>query len=127
MDAEEPPILLDGARVVRYAIVDNTRPGLRSGVVAGGVPVDFDVVTRIVMAEDLVDGSVLLMHCNAEWSTVAAERLPDLESAQRTADAAYAGVGMSWTVFRDLTPQEEREVQITRTFLRELANEFRDA
>ena len=127
MDAREPPLLLDGARVVRFAIIDNTRPGLRSGVVAGGVPVDFDVVSRIVMAEDLVDGSVLLMHCNAEWSTVAAERLPDLQSAQRTADAAYAGVAMGWTAFRDLTPEEEREVQITRTFLRELANEFRDA
>jgi len=127
MDAEEPPFVIDGARVVRYAIVDASGPGARrSGIAGDGVPVDFGSASRMLMAEDLLDGSIVLMHCNAEWMTVVAQRHPDLESAQRSADAACAGLAVEWRPFRSLTAEERRELETTRSFLRELAREYGD-
>jgi hypothetical protein len=126
MESPEPPILLDGARVVRFALLD-TGGGARrlSAVVADGVPVDSGTVTRIAMAEDLVDGSIIVMYCNEEWGTVAAERHPDLDTAQRSADAAYAGMALGW-IEREPHGDEEREVRTTRDFLREIARDFGD-
>ena len=87
--------------------------------------VDSDTVTRIAMAEDLVDGSIIVMYCNEEWGTVAAERHPDLDTAQRSADAAYAGMALGW-IEREPHGDEEREVRTTRDFLREIARDFGD-
>jgi hypothetical protein len=126
MEAQEPPILLDGARVVRFALLDVKGNDRRfSAVVADGVPVNADTVTRIAMAEDLVDGSAIVMYCNADWGTVAAERHPDQESARRAAEMAYAGTALGWTE-RRARGDEEREVQVTRDFLREIARDFGD-
>lgn len=123
MDEQVPPILLDGARVVRFALLE---PGRRaSAIVADGVPVDFEQVSRIAMVEDLVDGTVIAMYCDAEWSSVAAERHPDLETARRAAEAAYSGVAIAW-IERRASVEEEREVQVTRDFLREIARDYGD-
>ena len=123
MEEPVPPILLDGARVVRFALLD---PGRRMAtIVADGVPVDSETVSRIAMAEDLVDGTVIAMYCNAEWGSVAAERHPDLETARRAAETAYSGVAIAWTE-RRASAEEEREVQVTRDFLREIARDYGD-
>jgi hypothetical protein len=121
----EPPILLDGTRVVRYAMIDTRSPGAgMAGVVAGGVPIDLRIVDRLAIAEDLLDPGVFLLHCNDNWETVAAENYPDADAAQRTADEAYRDVRLKWTVFRALTESEAEEVETTRSFLREIATEF---
>jgi hypothetical protein len=123
-DRDAPPVLLDGHHVVRYAVVDRSSPPPpHFSVVAGGVPVGLDVVSRLVAAEDLVKGHVYLMHCNDDWATVAAETFPDADAAQRSAESRYAGVKAPWRG-RPLSEAERREVETTREFLREIAADF---
>lgn len=123
----EPPFLLDGNHVLRYAVIDTAAPPPpHFSVVVAGIPVDLDVVCRLIVAEDLVKGGVYLMHCDADWMTVAAEAFTDADAAQRSAEARYAGVPMAWTHYRELSDGERREVEATRNFLRELAAEYPD-
>ncbi len=123
----EPPFLLDGTHVVRYAVIDpNLPPPSHFNVVAAGIPIDLAVVRRLIVAEDLVKGGAYLMHCDDEWMTVAAEVFRDADAAQRSADSRYAGVPLRWVHYRELTESERREVETTRNFLRELAGEYPD-
>lgn len=123
----EPPFLLDGTHVVRYALIDASRaPPSHFSVVANGVPLDLDVVRRLIIAEDLVKGGVYLMHCNEDWETVAAEGFTDADAAQASAESRYAGVPVAWHRYRPLSDTERREVAVTREFLREIAAEFPD-
>jgi hypothetical protein len=121
----EPPFLLDGTQVVRYAVIDTSMPPPpHFSVVAGGVPVGLDTVSRLIVAEDLVKSGVYLLHCDTEWATVAAETFPDADAAQASAESRYAAVKAEWHRYRPLSESEQREVEITRDFLREMAAEF---
>jgi hypothetical protein len=121
----EPPFLLDGHHVVRYAVIDTSKPPPEHfSVVAGGVPVGLDTVDRLVIAEDLVNGNAYLMHCDSDWATVAADMFPDADTAQRSAEASYAAVAPAWQRYRPLSESERREVDTTRDFLREIAADF---
>ena len=122
---EEPPILLDGARVLEYAILEGKAgDALRMRGLAAGVPLGSEAVARLVIAENLVEEGVFLIHCNDEWSTVIGESFPDADSARAAAGEAYRDDALAWTRFRELTAQESREVQTTRAFLREITAEF---
>lgn len=120
----EPPLLLDGARVVEYALLDADPPAGRKSVVAEGVPFTLDTVSRLVIAEDLVTGGVYLLHCSPEWETLVAGRYADVESARKSAQAVYTGIDVRWTPYRELTPAEAAEVETTRAFLKEIITEF---
>ena len=120
---DEPPVLIDGSRVMEFAHV-TAPPGQRIAAVVEGVSLDLDTVSRLVVAEDFVKGGVFLMHCNGDWETLAAAHYADREAARAAAEAAYAGASVAWTPFRALTPAEQREVETTRDFLREIAAEF---
>jgi len=119
---DEPPFLLDASRVLEFAFLD--APADRSrrfSTMAGGVPVVLETVSRVVVAQGLVEDVVFLMHCEPDWTSVVVQSFPDLESARASANATYDGVEVRWTPFRALSPAEEKEVQTTRTFLREIA------
>jgi len=117
----EPAFLIDAARVVRYASVEPRGAGFTT--VVGGVPLDAATVKALAVVESLVDGSIYLLHCNADWETVTASTHPTADAAQAFAAEAYADATQRWTPFRALTEDEEREVRTTREFLRELAAE----
>ncbi len=120
-EAEDAPqFMIDGARVVRFAFLDASR-GPYSAMV-NGMPVDSSIVSRLVIAEDLVEEGVFLLHCNTDWDTVAASRFGNAGEAQRSADSAYESATPRWVDYRDLTDEEKRQVETTRTFLRELAS-----
>jgi len=115
----EPPILLDGARALEYAILDEAAHGIVDGMAIGS-----EAVLNLVIAENLVEHGVFLIHCNDEWSTVIGESYPDVESARVAAGEAYDGDPIQWIRFRELTAQEVREVETTRAFLREITAEY---
>lgn len=120
-------MLLDSARVVEYAVFDaGARAAARGSAVVAGVAVDFDSVSGVVIAEDLVKGATFLLHCNPEWSTVAAGTYSDVEAARASAEAAYAGTPIKWTRFRELSGEERAEIESTRRFLRELVADYPD-
>ncbi|HZZ90997.1 MAG TPA: hypothetical protein VFE23_00440 [Usitatibacter sp.] len=119
---EEPPFVLDAARVVRYAPLDMAARG-RGGVVVDGVPLDASMLRGVAIAEALLDGTIFLLNCNERWETLAASHHPDFASAEHAAAATYGGSLGAWVDFRELTDEEQREVQTTRAFLRDLAAE----
>ncbi len=115
----EPPILLDGARVLEFAILGDSARGFVDGVALGS-----EAVSRLVIAENLVEAGAFLLHCDAEWGTVIGESFADPQSARVAALEAYRRSSIDWIAFRALTPEEAREVETTRAFLREITAEY---
>ncbi|HYC37824.1 MAG TPA: hypothetical protein VEC19_15455 [Usitatibacter sp.] len=124
--SREPPFMLDGARVVAYAELDASRASRFSSAVVAGVTLDPGQVAGLVIAENLVDGGLFMLHCNRDWETIAAAGYATEQDARESAEHAYAGVAIGWRAYRELTPEERQEVETTRAFLREIAEEFRD-
>jgi hypothetical protein len=122
----EPPFLLDGARVVLHAILGEEAVRHGYSVVVGGVSVDPRSVSRLVVAESLLDQAVFLLHCNEHWETVAAGPARDADAARAAAAQAYQGIDIGWTPFRELTAAEREEMATTTRFLRELASGMLD-
>jgi hypothetical protein len=120
----EPPLLLDGARVLEYALLDAGASAGRRSVVAEGVPFTLDTGSRLAIAEDLAKGGVYLLHCNPDWETLVAAPYADVESARESAQSVYTGIDVHWTPYRELTPAEVAEVETTRAFLKEIIAEF---
>lgn len=120
---EEPPFVLDAARVVRYAALDLTAPGVPPSFVVDGVPLDRRNLGAVALAEALLDGTVFALHCNERWETVSASRYPDLASAERATASTYGAALGTWQDYRALTDDEQREIQTTRSFLQDLAAE----
>lgn len=123
----EPPLLMDGTRVVEYAVLD---PGVhgagRISVSVGGVPVDPASVRGVALTEALAEGGFFVLHCNERWETLAAGHYSQLADARASAESAYGGIASGWTKFHELSPEESAEVETTRKFLRELAADFPD-
>ncbi len=118
---EEPPILLDGALVLEYATLDPAVSlGERRSVVVEGVSMDTGTVRRLVIAENLADGAIFLVHCNDRWETLSAGPCGDRAAARKAAAASFSDLPFTWTPMRPLSPEEEREVRSTRAFLRHL-------
>jgi hypothetical protein len=122
---EEPPPILDGCRVVEYAILDRSRTASsRISTVVEGVTVDLATVAGLVVTENLAAEGHFLLHCNERWETLAAGHHPDAATARDFAARAYAGVPIPWTPYRELSAEEAAEVASTRAFLRDLARDF---
>jgi hypothetical protein len=115
-------MMLDGARVLRYAVLDG--PGKEDGIATFCSGTPLDRVCGLVVAQNLVEDGVYLMHCNDEWATLAASQFPDAESALRTFALENGEVEAAWREFRPLTAAERAEVETTREFLREIARDF---
>jgi len=123
----EPPLMIDGSRVVEYSVFDRSvAPSGRVSVAVGGLPVDLNAIAGVIVAENLVDGGFFLLHCNERWETLAAGHYPDRAAARHSAEAAYSGLPARWTPFHELSAEEAAEVETIRTFLRQLAAEFPD-
>ena len=125
----EPPFMIDGARVVAFALLGGSLdPALaRSGAassVFGGVPVHLHDIEGVAIAQDLVEDGVFLVLCNDEWVTITAARFGDVAGARASAEEALPMIRGRWQEYRELTPDERREVETTTAFLRELAQQF---
>jgi hypothetical protein len=121
----EPPLMIDGTRVVEYAEFDRSMaPSGRISVSVGGVPVDLSSVAGVIIAENLAESGFFVLHCNERWETLAAGHYPDQAAARDSAERAYSGVTAHWRQFHELSAEEAAEVEVTRKFLRQLAADF---
>ena len=120
---EEPPFVLDAARVLRYAALDFGAPGAAPSFVVNGVPLDRANLAGVAIAEALLDGTIFLLHCSARWETVSASQHPDRAAAEQAAASTYGPALAEWQDYRALTEEEQREIQTTRSFLQDLAAE----
>jgi hypothetical protein len=112
---DEPPFLIDGARVLEYSAL-GTKP---LAAMASGITLD---ARGVAVTENLSDGSIFLLFCDEHWQTLAAEGHVDAESARRAAKAQFPQ--MQWQSYRPLTAEESAEIESTREFLRELVRGF---
>ena len=113
---DEPPFLIDRARVLAHAT-------LRHGIdppMAAGVPLDN--ATAAAVTENLADGAVFLLYCDDDWQTLAAESHASKSAAQEAARSHNPAI--EWRDYRSLSDAEHAEIETTRAFLREIARDF---
>ena len=122
MATDEPPFLLDGARVIAFARVRRGASSPRHAV-AGGTPVDLETVTRVAIVQNLADDVVHVLLCNERWETFAAEAHGEAGAARQWCDSALRGVDLEWSDYRALTDEELAEIASTRAFLRDLVSD----
>jgi hypothetical protein len=117
--------MIDGARVLEFAILDGEldRSGPTS-TVFGGMPVHLHDIGGVAIAEDLVEEGVFLVLCNDEWVSMTSARFGDARTARTSAEEGLPTTRGRWREYRELTPEERKELETTRAFLRELAQQY---
>ena len=105
---DAPPPVLDGARVIAWAIVDDSvRWTGRQKLFRGDVPIG--AMPRLALCQNLHGlQDILLFHCDATWNVEAVSGSPTLEDTKAMAERAYAGIGARWVPL-DLPVQQARE------------------
>jgi ClpX C4-type zinc finger len=93
---DAPPPVLDSARVLSYAFVDDI-PYRRSG----SLWVDgllLEKVPRLAISSNLGEetGSILLNHCNEQWEVLGVCGASTVEDAKQEAEKNYPGVASRW-------------------------------
>ncbi len=91
----EPPELLDGARVLAFAVVD-------AAVVPTGATthrIESEVLgpaAGLAVARYDGDGQFYLFYCDSDWQVVTDTCHPTLELAREQAEFEYRGVSARW-------------------------------
>jgi hypothetical protein len=73
-----------------------------------------------------VEEGVFLVLCNDEWVTITSARFAGAQAARLSAEEALPMIRGRWQEYRGLTPEERKELETTRAFLRELAQQYPD-
>lgn len=90
-----PPPILDGARVLAYAVLDDSvvHTGRSTLYVDGKA---LGLVPRLAICQDLDAKDVLLLFCNEQWHSLGAVSHSSLKEAQERAEIEYRGVFPKW-------------------------------
>jgi hypothetical protein len=93
--AQTPPAALDSARVLAYAMLDEsvTYSGSRV-VIVGGEPIGR--VPRLAIAQNEDEVEVLLLYCDEQWQVLGAAYYPTMQTAIDVAELAYRGSTQKW-------------------------------
>ena len=116
--ATEPPFVLGSARVVVFAILDEsvTFTGKITVYVNGEL---LGQVPRLAVCENLVqDDDFLLYYCDEGWNVLGISAFPSAEAAMRKAERGYIGVTEKWRSNRQLSKRELAFVEEVRSFVR---------
>jgi hypothetical protein len=114
----EPPCVLDSARVLAYAALDQTVSYTgRISVYVGGKLLS--LVPRLAICENLArDGDFLLCYCTETWEVLGVGGYDSFELAKQRAEVAYAGVSEKWKPYRPLSERELAYIDEARRFVR---------
>jgi hypothetical protein len=94
---DAPPPVLDMARVLAYAIVDDSVQWTgRQTIFVGGE--ELGPVPCLALAQSISGElkDVLTFHCNEQWDVLGVSGGDTLEEAEARADRAYRGIGERW-------------------------------
>lgn len=93
---EQPPPILDSARVLEYAVVDDTvKFTHRISVYVGGR--ELGAVPRLAICQNMGEApETLLFYCDHEWNVLGAGAYPSVEVARERAETAYSGISPKW-------------------------------
>lgn len=90
-----PPPVLEGARVLAYAVVDDSVVYTdRSTLYVDGK--SLGAVPRLAIGQDLGTQDVLLLFCDEQWHSLGVASHASLKEAQERAEAEYRGVSAKW-------------------------------
>jgi hypothetical protein len=124
---KEPPVLVDGARVISYcSFGPETRPTGRRRIFVGEQQLDLTQVRAVIIGENLADGDLMLMHCGANWEALASFYCESTTAAEASASAAYTGAPFCWERFRELTAAELVEVESAHAEMKAWAREYHE-
>ena len=119
-----PPPVLDMARVIAYAIVDEAVEWTgRQALFVGGK--ELGRVPRLALCQN-VSGTlkdVLVFHCDDQWEVLGCTGGDTIEAAMASAERAYRGITNKW-IFTNVT--EEQAVAWMKEHLKDMACSFCD-
>jgi ClpX C4-type zinc finger len=96
MKREPPPPVINSARVLAYAFVDDI-PYRRAGstLFVDGKPLE--QVPCLAIAANLgEDSGPLILHCDEEWNALGTSGAATIEDMKRDAERNYPGVSTRW-------------------------------
>jgi hypothetical protein len=98
---ENPPPVLGNARVLEYAVLDNSVTYTGRGPLFVGTRNDglkeLGPVPCLAIAEDFETGDILLLHCDEGWDVLGvAGGYGSLAEAKARAERAYDGLASCW-------------------------------
>jgi hypothetical protein len=92
---EIPPAVIDGCRLVCYAIVDgNVQFSSRTLLFVDGI--ELGEVPCLAICHEEKSSGVLLFHCDHEWTTLGCSAHLSVADAKGKAERIYAGVSGLW-------------------------------
>lgn len=94
MDDDVPP-LIDCARVLHYAVVDDSVRYTPKGRIFVG-DVELGAVPRLAIVRNLVDDGILLLHCDEEWASLGVSGGGSIEDVMAHANRRYEGLEGKW-------------------------------
>ncbi len=95
LDHSPPPAVIDAARVIAYAAVDDITWQPCGLLVVDGTPLE--QVPRLAIGIALGDDtSILLFHCDEAWDVLGAVGAASVDDARSRAARNYPGVAARW-------------------------------
>jgi len=94
---DAPPPVLDMARVIAYAFVDDSVQWTgRQTLLVGGK--QLGPVPRLALCQNVSGGlrDILVFHCNNEWDVLGVSGGETIEAAKASAERAYRGITQKW-------------------------------
>lgn len=90
-----PPPVLDCARVLAFAILNDTiKHSGRTSLYVGGK--ELGPVPRLAICESASSTGVLLFHCDADWNVLGNTGCESVADAKDDAEITYPGVSAYW-------------------------------
>lgn len=107
---EKPPPVLGNARVIEYAILDESVTYSGHSSLFVGKPdeglKELGPVPCLAIAKDLKTGEIALLHCDEEWDLLGfGGGYQSVERAKASAERAYHGISSRW-IGAQITEQE---------------------
>jgi len=95
MKLSPPPPVLDSARVVAYAYVDDIAYRRCGKLFVDGILLE--KVPRLAVALNLgMDLGAMLLHCDSDWNVLGVSGTPTVAATKTKAEENYPGVGARW-------------------------------
>jgi len=93
---DQPPPILDSARVLEYAAVDSSvKYTGRLSLFVGGKALG--AVPKLAICQNMGENSeILLFHCDNDWNVLGAGAYPTVDAARDRAEKTYAGISAKW-------------------------------